>query len=338
MSVRLERQRRLRRRGGTSRVIVLTITVLLASTVIALLSAVGYVVGIANSAPDIDSLKAQDPGRVSTVYAADGQKLGIIQNDILRIPIPSSKIPQDLRDATVAIEDERFYSHKGVDFEGVVRAAFKNASSGKALQGGSTLTMQLIRVLYTGNREKTFKRKIREAKLAEELENLHPGLKGKKWILTKYLDSVPYGTNGGQTAVGVQAASRTFFDKPASQLTLSESALIAGLPQAPTAYNPFLHPESATARRNAVLQKMAEQGFISETKARAAIAEPIQLKSSVYFRRKRESYFFDYVTDELIKQYGVRTVRSGGLKIKTTIDLDLQRKARAAIAKSLSFP
>jgi len=338
MSVRLERQRRLRRRGGTSRAIFLTVLVLVACGVIGVLSAVGYVVGVANSAPELDTLRAQDPGRISTVYAADGQKLGIIQNDILRIPIPSTKIPQDLRDATVAIEDERFYSHKGVDFEGVVRAAFKNASSGETLQGGSTLTMQLIRVLYTGNREKTFKRKIREAKLAEELENQHPGPKGKRWILSKYLDSVPYGTNGGQTAVGVQAAARTFFDKTASQLTLSESALLAGLPQAPTAYNPFLHRDAATARRDAVLRKMAEQGFISEARARAAIAEPINLKASGYFRRKRESYFFDYVTDELIKEYGVRTVRSGGLTIKTTIDLDLQRKARDAIAKSLSFP
>jgi len=338
MSVRLERQRRLRRRAGASRAILLTILVLVAGAVIAVLSAVGYVVGIANSAPEINSLKAQDPGRNSTVYAADGQKLGIIQNDILRFPIPSSKIPQNVRDATVAIEDERFYSHRGVDLEGIVRAAFKNASSGKALQGGSTLTMQLIRVLYTGNREKTFKRKIREAKLAEELENLHPGRKGKEWILTKYLDAVPYGTNGGQTAVGIQAASRTFFDKPASQLTLSQSALLAGLPQAPTAYNPFLNPQAATARRNAVLRKMGELGFISETEQSAAIGEPIDLQPSGYFRRKRESYFFDYVSDELIKQYGVRTVRSGGLKITTTIDLDLQRKARDAIAKSLSFP
>jgi penicillin-binding protein 1A len=338
MSVRLERQRRLRRRAGASRAIILTILVLVAGGIIAVLSAVGYVVGIANSAPDINSLKAQDPGRNSTVYAADGQKLGIIQNDILRFPIPSSKIPQNVRDATVAIEDERFYSHKGVDFEGIVRAAFKNASSGKALQGGSTLTMQLIRVLYTGNREKTFKRKIREAKLAEELENVHPGRKGKEWIITKYLDSVPYGTNGGQTAVGIQAASRTFFDKPASQLTLSESALLAGLPQAPTAYNPFLNPQAATARRDAVLRKMAELGLISGAEATAALAEPIDLKPSGYFRRKRESYFFDYVTDELIKEYGVRAVRSGGLKITTTIDLDLQRKARSAIAKSLSFP
>jgi penicillin-binding protein 1A len=338
MSARLERQRRRRQRGGAGRVIIITISVLVAAGVIGVLSAVGYVVGIANSAPDLNSLKPQDPGRISSVYAADGKtKLGIIQNDVLRIPISSDKMPENVRDATVAIEDERFYRHKGVDFEGVVRAAFKNASSGKALQGGSTLTMQLIRTLYTGNNEKTFKRKVREAKLAEELENVHPGKTGKAWILTKYLNSVPFGTNGGQQAIGIQAAARAYFDKPASKLTLGEAALLAGLPQAPSAYNPFREPGAATARRNQVLQKMADLGYISDSQAAAALAEPLELHPSGYFAAKRESYFFDYVTDELVKKYGVKTVRGGGLRITTTIDLDLQKKARKAIADNLDF-
>jgi penicillin-binding protein 1A len=337
MSARLERQRRRHRRGGAARVIILTLAVLVSCAVIGILSAVGYVVGIANSAPDLSSLKPQDPGRISTVLAADGSRLGFIQNDVLRETIASSQIPQSMKDATVAIEDERFYQHKGVDFEGVVRAALKNASSGKTLQGGSTLTMQLIRTLYTGSTEKTFKRKVREAKLAEELENIHSGRRGKAWILTKYLNSVPYGTNGGQTAVGVQAAARAYFNKPASQLTLAESALLAGLPQAPSQYNPFRQPGPATARRNAVLRKMADVGFISDAQAQNAVGKPLELHPNSYFREKRESYFFDYVSDELIKRYGVKTVRGGGLTIKTTIDLDLQHKARAAIAKDLNF-
>jgi penicillin-binding protein 1A len=310
---------------------------MVAAVVIAGLSAVGYVVGIANSAPELNSLRPQDPGRLSRVYAADGQQLGIIQTDVLRIPITSNKIPQNVRDATVAIEDERFYRHKGVDFEGVIRAAFKNASSGKTMQGGSTLTMQLIRTLYTGNREKTFERKVREAKLAEELENVHKGRRGKEWILTKYLNSVPYGTNGGQEAIGIEAAARAYFDKSASKLTLGESALLAGLPQAPSDYNPFRAEGAAVARRNEVLRKMADLGYISEQEGAAAIAEPLRLKPSGYFRQKRESFFFDYVTDQLIKRYGVKRVRSGGLKITTTIDLDLQKKARKAIADNLSF-
>ncbi|MEJ7798551.1 MAG: transglycosylase domain-containing protein [Solirubrobacteraceae bacterium] len=337
MSARFERQRRRRRRGGAARVLILTVAVLTAGTVIAALSAVGYVVGIANSAPALNSLQVQDPGRISTVLAADGSRLGFIQNDVLRFTVTSSQIPQTMEDATVAIEDQRFYDHKGVDFEGVVRAAFKNANSGKTLQGGSTLTMQLIRTLYTQEKEKTFKRKVREAKLAEELENIHEGRKGKTWILTKYLNSVSYGTNGGQTAVGVQAAARAYFDKPASQLTLAESALIAGLPQAPSQYNPFRQPGPATARRNDVLRKMAEVGFISRRAAQAAIATRLQLKPNDYTREKRESFFFDYVTDELIKRYDLNRVRTGGLVIKTTIDLDLQEKARAAIKKDLDF-
>ena len=339
MSARLERHRRRRRRGGAGRVTLVTVAVIIAAIVIVGLSAVGYVVGIANSAPDLDTLKPLDPGRNSIVYAADGKQLGIIQNDVQRRPIASSAIPGSIREATVAIEDHRFYEHKGVDLESIVRAAFKNAGSGKTVQGGSTLTMQLIRTLYVpgSGRERTIKRKIREAKLAEELENVHRGRKGKDWILTKYLNSVGYGTNEGQTAVGIQAAARVYFSKRAGDLTLAESALLAGLPQAPSDYNPLKNPERAIDRRNQVLKKMADEHFISQSKAQNAAAEPLNVKPSNYFKQKRESYFFDYVTDELIKEYGVKTVRGGGLRVTTTIDLDLQQKARDAIAKDLSF-
>ena len=339
MSARLERQRRRRRRGGAGRVTLLTFAVLIAGIVIAALSAVGYVVGIANSAPDLSTLKPLDPGRNSIVYAADGQQLGIIQNDVQRRPITSAEIPKNIREATIAIEDQRFYEHKGIDPESIVRAAFKNLNSGKTVQGGSTLTMQLIRTLYVpgSGKDRSFKRKIREAKLAEELENVHRGRKGKDWILTKYLNSVGYGTNEGQTAVGIQAAARIYFSKRAADLNLGEAALLAGLPQAPSDYNPLKNPEQAISRRNQVLGKMADEGFISESEAQEAAASPLKVKPSNYFKQKRESYFFDYVTDELIKQYGVKTVRSGGLRVTTTIDLELQKKARAAIARDLSF-
>ncbi len=310
---------------------------LIAGGVIAALSAVGYVVGIANSAPDLSTLKPQDPGRYSRVYSSNGVELGKISNDILRDPIAGSDMPRNMRNATVAIEDQRFYQHRGVDFEGVIRAAIKNVNSGKSIQGGSTLTMQLIRTLYTGNREKTLKRKVREAKLAEELENIHTGKKGKEWILTKYLNSVPYGTNGGKQAIGISAAARAYFNKRASRLTLAESALLAGLPQAPSQYNPFRAPTVAVARRNEVLRKMADLGYVSESEAAEARAEPLELHRNDFFQAKRESFFFDYVTDELVKRYGQKTVRSGGLRITTTIDLGLQQKARKAIANSLGF-
>jgi penicillin-binding protein 1A len=336
MSARLRRQRRRRNQRSASRAAVIVLGTLFTVIVLGGLSAVGYVVAVANSGPDLASLKPQDPGRNSVVYASDGRRLGVIQNDIIRFTVPSNSMPENVRQATVAVEDRRFYQHQGVDIEGVIRAAVKNLTSGETVQGGSTLTMQLIRNLYI-TKERTFKRKIREAKLAEELENVHPGRKGKEWILTKYLNSVPYGTNGGQTAVGIQAASRVYFDKPASRLNLEEAALLSGLPQAPSLYNPFREPERALARRNEVLGKMADQGYIKQATALAAMARPLGVKRTRFFREKRESYFFDYVTDELNRRYGVQRVRTGGLRIKTTIDLDLQKRAREAIARDLSF-
>ena len=245
---RRERQRRRRRsKGGPARPLFLALGVLTASPLSASSAPSAGSSRVANSAPVAGHDQAdQDQGAASVVYAADGKRLGFISADILRTPVTGGQIPQVVRDATVAIEDRRFYEHKGVDFEGVVRAAIKNLESKDDVQGGSTLTMQLVRNLYTKDTARAgiegYKRKIREAKLAEELENRHPGERGKRWILDQYLNNVPYGTVGGQTAVGIQAAARIFFDKPADELTLPEAALLAGLPQAPSHYNPFLNP------------------------------------------------------------------------------------------------
>jgi penicillin-binding protein 1A len=240
---RQARHRR-RRRNASTGPIFLILGVTAAVVGIGIASVVGYVVSIASGAPSLDRLKAVDPGASSIVFAADGSKLGYIESDIVRTPIPGYTIPKVVKDATIAIEDERFYKHKGVDAEGVVRAAIKNLESGKTVEGGSTLTMQLVRTLYITN-ERTFKRKVHEAKLAEQLENK----RSKAWILNEYINSVPYGTLGGQTAVGVQAASRMFFDKPATELELHEAALLAGLPQAPSQYNPFSAEPAARRRR-----------------------------------------------------------------------------------------
>jgi penicillin-binding protein 1A len=339
MSARRERIRRSRQRRGVGRVLALTFGVLAAFASIGVLGAVGYVVSIANDAPDISTIKPKDQGINSIVYASDGKtRLGFITSNVLRSPVNSTSIPQTMKDATVAIEDSRFYKHKGVDFEGIVRAAVKNFENHHDVQGGSTLTMQLIRNLYTGARERTLSRKIKEAKLAEDLENLHPGVRGKKWILTKYLNNVPYGTVGGQEAVGVQAAARVFFDKFTHELTLPEAALLAGLPQAPTDYNPFLYPKRAKARRNEVLRKMAEQHYITREQAQQAIATGLGTKQTDYYRRHREGYFFDYVKSELVKTYGIDAVRKGGLRVYTTINLKWQKLARAAIAGRLNQP
>jgi penicillin-binding protein 1A len=302
---------------------------------IAGLSVVGWVVSTAASAPAITTLKERDPGSNTEVLAADGTRLGFISADELSRPVSGDDLPQLLKYATIAIEDERFYNHEGVDYEGIVRAAVKNFLSRETVEGGSTLTMQLVKNLYTEDRTREglagYQRKIREAKLAEELENEH----SKEWILEKYLNTTPYGTVGGQTAIGAEAAARIYFDKRAKRLDLHEAALLAGLPQAPSAYSPINNGPAAKRRRNAVLAKMAELGMVTDHQARAAMKRGLDLNPSDYFSRRRESYFFDYVKDELIKEYGARMVKLGGLVVHTTIDLDKQRKARSAIASQL---
>jgi penicillin-binding protein 1A len=299
------------------------------------LSVVGWVVATAATAPEFSSLKERDPGSNTEVLAADGTRLGFIQADELSRPVTGEKLPKLLKDATVAIEDERFYRHQGVDYEGIIRAAVENFASRETVQGGSTISMQLVRNLYTDDRARDglagYKRKIREAKLAEELENEH----SKEWILEKYINTVPYGTVGGQTAIGAEAASLIYFGKHVQRLDLHEAALLAGLPQAPSFYSPILNPSGAKRRRDEVLRKMAEQGMVTETSAARAMERGLDLKPSRYFSRRRESYFFDYVKDELIKQYGAQKVRLGGLVVHTTIDLKKQQQARAAIASRM---
>ncbi|MDQ6915950.1 MAG: penicillin-binding protein, partial [Actinomycetota bacterium] len=292
-----------------------------------------WVIAVASTAPNINSLKPVDKGANSEVFASNGRRLGFIENDELRQPISTADLPPTLQKATVAIEDQRFYHHQGVDYEGIVRAAIKNLRSGKTVQGGSTITMQLVRNIYPISRARNLTRKIREAKLAQELESEH----SKSWILSTYLNSVPYGTVGGQTAIGAQAAARVFFDKPARALTLPQAATLAGLPQAPSLYNPFRDPRSALSRRNDVLNRMKKLGMISDAQYAAAVASPLGVKSNDYYTARRESYFFDYVKEQLIQRYGLETVRKGGLKIYTTIDLPKQQAARDAMKGQLPY-
>jgi penicillin-binding protein 1A len=295
--------------------------------VIAVLSAVGYVLAVAASAPELRELKADDKGELSLVFAADGSKLGFIQSDILRRTVPWRDMPLELRRATVAIEDERFYKHEGVDLNAIVRAGIKNLESGDTVQGGSTITQQLVRALYIKDPERNFERKIREAKLASELEKE----RSKTWILHNYLNSVPYGTVQGRTSIGAQAAAVTYFNKHAKDLELHESALLAGLPQAPSQYNPFRNPQAAIERRNDVLEQMLDNGYIDQAEYEEARQRDLGLKRGFRYVHRREPYFFDYVQEKLIERYGVGVARRGGLRIHTTIDPKMQDMAREAI-------
>ena len=305
---------------------------LVVTLVISVIAAVAYVLHVAASAPALSTLHPLLSGGSSQVFAADGTRLGFIQSDELRSPVGWSEIPADLKNATVAIEDQRFYKNDGVDLTGIFRAAVKDISQGAPLQGGSTITMQLVRNLYLGGDQRTIKQKIIEAKLAIDYEKHH----SKHSILTTYLNSVPYGTVGGQTAVGVQAAARVFFNKPASQLNLEQSALLAGLPQAPSQYNPLLYRAAARERRNEVLAKMAELHYITPAQAAATEADPLEVHPGNFYSQRREDFFFEYVREQLVGRYGAKTVEQGGLKVYTTIDLNMQRLARKAIAEVLN--
>jgi penicillin-binding protein 1A len=328
------KRRRRRRRGRAPKVLLLGLLVVVSLVGIAAAMLVGWVVNTATSGASLASLKERSVGANTKILAADGTRLGFLQADEIRQPVPGSELPQVLKDATVAIEDERFFSHDGIDYEGIARAAVENIVNRETVQGGSTITMQLVRNLYTGAKAREgiagYQRKIREAKLAEELENEH----SKSWILDKYLNTVPYGTIGGQTAIGASAAARIYFDRPVRELTLRQAALLAGLPQAPSLYSPFENPKLALRRRNEVLTKMRDLGMIDPERARRATGRGLGVDFGTYFRNRRESYVFDYVKDELYKRYGPKVALSG-LKVHTTIDLRKQEQARAAIATEM---
>ena len=298
--------------------------------------AAAWAIDVYNSAPPLSSLKPVQKGRSSAIYAADGSLIGFIRSENVRQPLPEKAQPQVLRDATIAIEDKNFFKHGALDYEGIARAAWKDLEAGAAVQGASTITQQLVRNLYIHNPENTLKRKLIEASLAVELEEAH----GKNWILTQYLNSAPYGTVEGQTAVGAEAASQTYFSKPAKDLNLTEAALLAGLPQAPSEYNPFLDPKAALKRRNEVLLVMNEQGYIDGDEFREARTRGLGLNPGDKYQVIKDPFLFDLVQNELIDKYGINTVRKGGLKAYTTIEPDLQAKAEYAVENycSVCYP
>jgi penicillin-binding protein 1A len=334
MSMQARKRRRKHNRAGPTRMLLFGAGVLAATCVIGAIVAVGYVLHVAQAAPKLSSLHPLIGDGASELFAADGTSLGFIRAGDVRSPVTWDQIPTDLKNASVAIEDQRFYHNDGVDLTAIFRSAVKDLLDGEALQGGSTITMQLVRNLYLGSDQHTLKQKIIEAKLAIEYNETH----SKRSILTSYLNSVPYTTVDGQTALGVQAAARIIFDEPVSRLNLAQTALLAGLPQAPSEYNPFLHPAAARERRNIVLAKMAELHYISAAQANAAQAAPLQVKLGNFYSQRREDFFFEYVREQLEQRYGRQTVEQGGLKVYTTLDLNMQGLARKAIGEVLDEP
>ncbi|MFO7572386.1 MAG: transglycosylase domain-containing protein [Gaiellaceae bacterium] len=281
------------------------------------------------SSCDLSSLRPVAIGRNSFVYAADGSLLGSIPAERNRQPVKAADMSVWIRKATIAVEDRRFFAHDGLDFEGIARAAVKDIQAGEIVEGGSTITQQLVRNLYI-SRERTVQRKLKEACLATKLDRAWT----KHRILTTYLNQVYYGNQ----AYGIEAASQTFFSKPASELTLSQSALLAGLTQAPSVTSPFIAPSRALARRADVLRAMLETGVISPRQFRVASSSALKLEPGRLYSEIREPYFFGYVRDRLIEVYGAEQVRSGGLQVYTTIVPRYQRLAEKAIRDTLNLP
>ncbi|MGD9735898.1 MAG: transglycosylase domain-containing protein [Solirubrobacterales bacterium] len=327
-------RRRQRRRAGLGAKLLVILGSLLAVVAIAAIAVISWVLNVAADAPPLGDCKPVGKGGDSTIYAADGTRLGRIAASVARNPVAIERIPKRLQLATVAIEDQRFYEHGGVDDQSIIRAAVANLEAGEAVEGGSTITQQLVRNLCIQNPERTLERKIVEAKLAQEYFEKHT----RREILGSYLNIASYGTVEGSTAVGVGAAARIFFSRPVWKLNLPQAALLAGLPQAPSEYNPITNPRAARERRNQVLAAMRKLGYVSPQRARAAMRSGLQLDVADDFFSHRQPYFFDYVEDRLLEHYGVNTVRRGGLEIHTTIDLHLQRVGLEAMRSTLPYP
>lgn len=289
--------------------------------------ALAWVIGIASSEPSLVDVRPIHQPSGSVVLAADGSRLGYLPSDIAREPVAGDRLPESLRDATVAIEDRNFWRHGALDYGAIARAAVANLTAGKVVEGGSTIAQQLVKLLYIRDPADTLERKIREAKFATELVDRHT----RGWILNRYLNSVPYGTVGGRTALGAQAASRIYFSRDASELDLRRAALLAGLPQAPSAYDPFEHPGRALERRAEVLDAMRAQGYITAAEEERAGSLGLGLDRGHRYDSVRDPYIVDMVRRQLTRRYGRDLIRRGGLEIHTTIEPGLQAVAQQAV-------
>jgi penicillin-binding protein 1A len=273
------------------------------------------------------SLSALHPlalGENSVLFADDGSLLGVVPSTRNRQPLELDAIAPWLAKATVAIEDRRFWEHGALDYQAIARAFYDDLRAGRIVEGGSTITQELVRNLYIGNAQRTLSRKVKEACLAVKLADRWT----KKQILAAYLNEVFY----GEHAYGAQAAAQTFFSTDAHRLTLPQAALLAGLPQAPTVDDPFDHPDAALDRRNEVLRAMLVSGDISTAEEKRALAAPLGLRRSRLYGSIRHPNFFGWAEQQLVQDFGARRVEEGGLRVRTTLDPTLQNDARTALA------
>jgi penicillin-binding protein 1A len=291
----------------------------------------GLITAVASQIPNCDP--ARVPHEVDgRIYANDDHTiLATLRGAQSRILVQKDEIAPIMQQAIVAIEDRRFYQHRGVDLRGIGRAVWADITSKSVVQGGSTITQQFVKNSCVTS-QRTISRKLKEAALAWQLE--------QRWrkdrILTAYLNTIYFG-NG---AYGIQRAAQTYFNSTASRLTLPQAALLAGIPADPTRYDPVVNPKTARARRLDVLKVMLAQNEISELDLQRADRAPLPRAEDVRLPgiQGPAPYFVNYVKQQLIEEYGTRTVFGGGLNVQTTIDLRLQKLARAAIESVLKSP
>lgn len=283
----------------------------------------GFIYWSLSDLPEVRSLEGYTPSESSFVYSSDGKVLAELYLE-RRNFIPHYNIPDRIKRAFIAIEDQRFYSHPGVDFIGILRALYKDLMAQSIVEGGSTITQQLTKMLFL-KPEKSLSRKIKEAIISVQIEKRYT----KDEIMGMYLNQAYFGTR----AYGIEAAAQTYFGKSANELSLSEAALLAGLQKAPTLYSPFKNPEKTSMRRQLVLKKMFQNGFISREEYERANAEPLPVKP--FYRKYEAPYFVELVRQNLEAKYG-NVIYTSGLRIYSTIDYNMQKIAEEAVANGIN--
>ncbi|MBW2019762.1 MAG: penicillin-binding protein 1A [Deltaproteobacteria bacterium] len=278
------------------------------------------------SLPKISSLKDYRPPIITTVYSDDNRKIAEFFKE-RRIVVPLSKMPKMLINAFVAAEDARFFKHEGVDLFSIARAFLKNLEAGTIIQGGSTITQQVAKSFFLSP-EKSYVRKAREAILAYRIDKAFT----KDEILFLYLNQIYL----GHGAYGVEAAAENYFEKSVSDLNLAECALLAGLPQAPSRYSPFLHPERAKQRQIYVLNRMIDEGYITNVQATEAINTPVDIKPRRNWYIEEIPYYTEYVRRYVEEKYGRDVLYKEGLTIHTAVNIEMQKAGRAALNHGLA--
>lgn len=308
--------------GKIGAVALLTVTMLGSSV------AAGGLVGLAVSfrnLPDVRVLRNYTPSETSYVYDVKGTLLDSVHGEANREVVGYDEISPNIKRAVLAIEDSYFYTHKGINPAGIGRAALANLGAGETVQGGSTITMQLVKNLFLSP-ERTVSRKLVEIVLAMRIEQIFK----KDEIFELYLNQVYWGHN----TYGVETAAQSYFDKSAKDLTLAESAMMAGLIQAPESFSPFIDYQTAKKRQRIVLQRMRDLNWITPAEQAQAKAQPIHLGHITSFRSSQAPYVTDAVMQELTEQFGAEAMAKGGMRIQTTIDMNLQKIAEETVADS----